>query len=104
MVAFNVVRARVRPEFEAEFLKANGDPGQEVERGLRSMVLVRTGEREFCLIGEWDSLDALAAARPVLGAWLDRMRPMVEEVAEGAEGQCVARLRPKVEPGDWRSC
>lgn len=106
MVAFNVVRARVRPEYETEFLKANDDPGHEVERGLRCMSLVRTGEREFCLIGEWDSLDALAAARPVLGRWMDRMRPMLEELSEGAEvsGRVVARLKPRVEAGDWRSC
>ena len=103
MVAFNVVRARVRPEYEAEFLRANDEPGHEVERGLRCMSLVRTGERELCLIGEWDSAEALATARSALGAWLERMRPMLEAEAE-LSGQCVARLRPKVEPGDWRSC
>ncbi|EYD75920.1 Uncharacterized protein Rumeso_02538 [Rubellimicrobium mesophilum DSM 19309] len=103
MVAYNVVRARVRPEFEAEFLRANDDPGHEMEEGLRSMSLVRTGDGEFCLIGEWDSLEAMTTARPALWAWLDRMRPMLEEGAE-VSGQCVARLRPRVAEGDWRSC
>jgi len=106
MVAFNLVQARVRPEFEAEFLKANGNPGCEVERGLRCMSLVRTDEHCYCFVGEWDSLDAMEAARPVLGAWLERMRPMLAETGEGAEvaGRVVARLKPRVEPGDHRSC
>lgn len=106
MVAFNVVRTRVRPEFEAEFLAVNDDPGHEVERGLRCMSLVRTDEHCYCFVGEWDSLDALTQARPVLGAWLDRLRPMLEELGEGGEvsGRVVARLKPRIEEGDCRSC
>ena len=103
MVAFNILRARVRPEFEAAFLKSNDDPGGEVQRGLRCMSLVRTDERCYCLVGEWDSLDALEAAQPVLGAWLARMRPMLVETDELA-GRVVARLKPRVEAGDHRSC
>lgn len=106
MVAFNVVRARVRPEFEAAFLKANDDPGHEVASGLRCMSLMRTAEHCYCFVGEWDSFDALTEARPVLGAWLENMRPMLEEMDEGSEmaGQVVARLKPRIEEGDWRSC
>ena len=106
MVAFNLVRARVRPEREAEFLEANDDPGHEVAQGLRCMSLVRTDEHCYCFVGEWDSLDALEAAQPVLGQWLDRMRPMLADLSDGAEvsGRVVARLRPRTEDGDWRSC
>jgi hypothetical protein len=107
MVAFNVVRARVRPEFEAEFLALNDNPGHEVARGLRCMSLVRTEEQHcYCFVGEWDSLDALAEAQPVLGQWLARMLPMLEETNESmaVAGKVVARLKPRVEAGDWRSC
>ena len=106
MVAFNMMRAQVRPEFEAEFLKANDNPGCEVEGGLRCMSLVRTGEHRYCLVGEWDSQGAMNAAQPVLNAWLERMRPMLVETGEVAEvaGPVVARLKPRIEPGDHRSC
>lgn len=106
MAAFNIVRAQVRPEFEAEFLKTNDNPGWEVERGLRCMSLVQTGEHSYCFVGEWDSLDAMEAARPVLGAWLDRMRPLLAGTEEGAgvAGRVVARLKPRIDPGDHRSC
>jgi hypothetical protein len=106
MMAVNLVRARVRPEREAEFLEANDDPGHEVGHGLRCMSLVRTDEHCYCFVGEWDSLAALEAAQPVLGQWLERMRPMLEDWSEDAEvsGRVVARLKPRIEDGDCRSC
>ena len=110
MVAFSVMRMRVRPECEAEFLALTGNPGHEVERGLRTACLVQTGERCYCLIGEWDSLDALDAARPLMSEDLDRLRPLLEElgegvgVAEAVAGRVVARLMPRIEEDDCRSC
>jgi hypothetical protein len=70
------------------------------------MSLVRTDEHCYVFVGEWDSLGAMEAAQPVLGAWLERMRPMLVEMGEGAEvaGRVVARLKPRVEMGDHRSC
>jgi hypothetical protein len=109
-VAFNMVRMRVKPDCESEFLALNENPGHEVERGLRTACLIRTGERCYCLIGEWDSLDALAAAGPAMGQDLDRLRPLLEDWAEGVgfadavSGAVIARLRPRIEEGDCRSC
>jgi hypothetical protein len=106
MVAFNLVRARVLPDREAEFLQANDDPGQGVGDGLRCMSLVRTDEHSYVFVGEWDSLDALAAARPALGRWIEGMRPMLEAWSDGADlsGRVVARMKPKADENDWRSC
>ena len=39
--------------------------------GLKRMTVVKTGERDFCFIGEWSGMDALAAARPAMIATLD---------------------------------
>ena len=39
---------------------------------MKSVAIIQTGERDFCLIGEWDSMDAIVAARPKMIATLDR--------------------------------
>ena len=39
--------------------------------GLKRMAVVKTGERDFCFVGEWSGMDALAAARPAMIAALD---------------------------------
>jgi hypothetical protein len=37
-------------------------------------VVIRTGDRTYCIIGEWDSLQNLAVARPKMIATLDTFR------------------------------
>jgi hypothetical protein len=83
MTAYNVVHMRVKPDREAEFLAMNRSPGHEVKAGLRSAALVRTGDRSYCFIGEWDSMDAIVAARPDMIADLNRMRDMLEDLGNG---------------------
>jgi hypothetical protein len=51
--------------------------------GVRNFWLVRSGERSFMVVGEWDSLDALAAARPAMIANLDKLRPLLEDLGGG---------------------
>jgi hypothetical protein len=51
--------------------------------GVRNFWLVRSGERSFMVVGEWDSLDALAAARPAMIANLDKLRPILEDLGGG---------------------
>ena len=52
MTAFNIVRMRVRPEFVDEVLRYYRDRDPRMP-GLKAMTLVQTGDRDFCLIGEW---------------------------------------------------
>ena len=40
-------------------------------------------ERSFIVVGEWDSAEALAAARPAMIANLDRLRPLLEDLGGG---------------------
>ncbi len=47
------------------------------------MALFKTGERTYCIVGEWDSYDALAAARPAMIATLDGFRDMLEDLGNG---------------------
>jgi hypothetical protein len=81
MTAFNVVRFRVKPGRDADFIAYHQ---QRISfAGARRLAMIKTGERTYCLIGEWDSMDSIAAARPQMIATLDGMRDMLEDLGNG---------------------
>lgn len=82
MTAFNVVRFRVKPGREEAFIAAHRRADAAFKGFLRGS-LVKTGERSFCLVGEWDSFDSIAAARPQMGALLDTFRADLEDLGPG---------------------
>ena len=51
--------------------------------GLRHANIIDAGEGRFCIIAEWDDLDALGAARPQMIATLDRFRDCLEDQGGG---------------------
>jgi hypothetical protein len=51
--------------------------------GSKRYVLIKTGERTYCVIGEWDSLASIVAARPNMIATLDTFRDMLEDLGGG---------------------
>jgi len=80
MTAINVVRFRVKPGRETEFVDAHRDlklPGN------RRVWLIKTGDRDFCIVGLWNELKDLAAARPAMIANLDKMRGSLEDLGGG---------------------
>jgi len=79
MTAMNIVRFRTKPGREDDFIEAHRGAARNWP-GFRSGRLVRTGERTFCIVGEWDGMDALAAARPAMIATLDAFRDMLEDL------------------------
>ena len=82
MAAFNAVRFHVKPGQNQAFLAAH----ERVDRdwpGLRRVNMIQTGEQTFCIIGEWDSMDAMAAARPEMIATLDSFRDTLEDLGNG---------------------
>lgn len=83
MTAYNAVRFRVKPGRDADFVAAHKDMSGIGMKGFRKAALVKTGERTYCFIGEWNSMDDLAAARPQMIANLDRVRPMLEDLGVG---------------------
>ncbi|HTV70214.1 MAG TPA: DUF718 domain-containing protein [Rhizobiaceae bacterium] len=85
MTAYNSVRMRVKAGREADYLKSHEqmDGTALKAAGLRKFSIIKTGERTYCVIGEWDSFDSLAKARPVMIAQLDRMRDMLEDLGGG---------------------
>jgi hypothetical protein len=107
--ACSVIRLRLRPEFEAEFLARHDNPCAEVEEGLCQSYLVQTGERSYVLIGEWLSANAMRTAEPVLLQSLDQIRHMFEDLgggqghAEPMWGRVVASHRFPRAVGDYWS-
>lgn len=99
MTAFNIVRFRVKPGRERQFI--------EVHRSIRPQFtgfsggdLVQTGERTFCMVGKWRDMKALVAARPQMIAVLDQLRDMLEDLGgdlgltDPVSGESVANFTP----------
>ncbi len=82
MAAFNVVRFRVKSGREQEFLDAHKKISSDWS-GLRHINMVKTGDRSYCIIGEWDDMDSLAKARPNMIATLDSFRDTLEDLGGG---------------------
>lgn len=82
MTAFNVVRFRVKPGREEEFLEAHRRSRADFA-GFKRFTMIKTGERSYCVIGEWDNIEHLAAARPKMIAMLDTFRGTLEELGGG---------------------
>jgi hypothetical protein len=82
MTAYNVVRFKVKPGREQEFL----DVHRHLERdfpGMRRGGLIKTGDRAYCFVGEWDGMASIASARPAMIANLDRFRDTLEDLGNG---------------------
>jgi hypothetical protein len=82
MTAFNAVRFRVKPGRDQDFLDAHKNI-QADWPGLRHVNIIKTGEQAYCIIAEWNDMEALAAARPQMIATLDTFRDTLEDVGDG---------------------
>ena len=92
MTAFNAVRFRVKPGRNQDFLDAH----EAVDRdwpGLRHVNVIQTGDQAYCIIGEWESMDALATARPQMIATLDTFRDMLDGDTDPVSGPVVLQLK-----------
>jgi hypothetical protein len=99
MTAFNVVRFRVKPGGEAKFVEAHRKAKLD-SPGFRRGALVKTGERTYCMIGEWNDFASLAASREQMIGILDSFRDTLEDLGGGlgvtdpVSGEAVVELRP----------
>ena len=82
MPAFNVVRFRVRPGEDEAFLDAHRE-GRAAWPGLKRGTVIKTGERTYCLIGEWPDVETLRASTPRMIATLDTFRATLEDLGGG---------------------
>ena len=82
MTAYNVVRFRVKPGSEQQFIDLHKQvkPGF---KGFRGGALIKTGDRTFCFVAEWTNFQKIAAARPQMIGLLDQMRDLLEDLGGG---------------------
>jgi len=82
MTAFNVVRFRVKPGREQEFIEAHRKANVDFPR-CRRAAIVKTGDRAYCFVGEWERFDDIVAARPQMVKILDSFRDTLEDLGSG---------------------
>ena len=82
MTAFNVVRFRVKPGSEAQFVEQHRK-ARPAFRGFLGGSLVKTGDQTFCFVGEWRNFQSIVNARPQMIAMLDGVRGMLEDLGSG---------------------
>ena len=63
MIAFNVVRFKVKPGMDETFLDAHRKVVADWP-GMRHANIIKTDDQRYCIIAEWESMEALAASRP----------------------------------------
>jgi quinol monooxygenase YgiN len=99
MAAINIVRFRVRPGSEEQFIEEHQRLRPEFE-GFLGGSLVRTGDQSFCMIGEWEDFQSIVDARPLMISFLDSVRHMLEDlggdlgVTDPVSGEVALRLLP----------
>lgn len=104
MTAMNIVHMRVKPGSDEQFLQIHRTFGADRPNGSRNFWVVKTGEHAYCIVGEWDSMVDLVAARPSMIANLDRLRPLLEDLGGGRgvtepwSGEVVVNLRSEMSP------
>jgi quinol monooxygenase YgiN len=74
---------RVKPGHAEDYLAFHRERSLAEMEGMQRLTVVQTGDRDYCFIGEWDSMDALAAARPTMIAMLDSFRDWLEDLGGG---------------------
>jgi hypothetical protein len=82
MTAFNTVRFKVKPGRDQDFLDAHRNVHDEWP-GLRHIHMIKTGERSYCLIAEWNDMDSIANARPNMIKTLNSFRDVLEDLGGG---------------------
>lgn len=99
VTTYNVVRMRVKPGRNEDYIEAHRSVDRDSFEGMRAFTIIQTGDRDFCVIGEWNDREALVAARPKMIATLDRFRDMLDDlgsdlgVTDPVSGEAVFELR-----------
>src|SRR3982750_1177796 len=85
MTAFNVVRFRVKPGREQEFIDAHRRM-KPTMAGCTRAAIFKTGDRTYCVVAEWESYQSIANARPEMIGMLDSFRDDLEDLGGGLGG------------------
>ena len=99
MTAFNVVRFKVKPGHEQKFIDEHRKAKPDFP-GFRRGALIKTGERTYCFIGEWDDYASVTVAEERMVRILDRFRDTLEDLGGGlgvtdpVSGEVVVDVKP----------
>lgn len=83
MTAYNVVRFRVKPGKDQAFIDSQRSIAGRQMKGFLGGSLIKTGDRTYCLIGQWTSFADIVDARPAMISILDESRSLLEDLGEG---------------------
>jgi hypothetical protein len=98
MTAFNVVRFRVKPGREDKFIDEHRKAKADFP-GMRRAALVKTGDRTYCMVAEWNDMSSIVGARERMIGMLDRFRDTLEDLGGGhgvtdpVSGEVVVELK-----------
>jgi len=102
MTAMNVVHMRVKAGREDEFLAVHRTFQASAVPGSRNFWVVKSGERDYIVVGEGGEMADLVQARPQMIANLDKLRPLLEDLGGGRgvtepwSGEVVLHQRPEM--------
>ena len=91
MTAYNVVRFRVQPGAEQQFIDRHKQAKPNF-KGFRGGALVKTGDGTFCFVAEWVNFQKIAAARPQMIGLLDDLGGGLG-VTDPVSGEVVVSLK-----------
>jgi Antibiotic biosynthesis monooxygenase len=100
MTAYNVVRFRVKPGMEQQFIEAQRKSTETPLPGALGGALIKTGDRTYCFIVQWKSFGDIVAARTQMISFLDEVRPLLEDLGNGlgvtdpVSGEAVFEIKP----------
>lgn len=83
MTAMNIVRMKVKSGHEVAYLEEHRARRAEMYPGMTRFSVVKTGDREYMIVGEWENMDALVAARPAMIETLNAFRNRLEDLGGG---------------------
>ncbi len=73
MAGFNIVHYKIKDGMEEDFLKAHAWMSP-LPPGFKRANLIKTGDLQYCLVGEWESSQDARNANPQMISMLDRFR------------------------------
>ena len=83
MSAFNIVRLRVKPGHEEQFIAAHRNADTSGFVGFHGASIIKTGDRAYCFIGEWDDFSSIEKSRAEMIKSLEGFRDDLEDLGHG---------------------
>jgi hypothetical protein len=82
MTAYNIVRFRVKPGHEQEFIDAHRNAKPNF-KGFIEGAMVKTGDQTYCFVAKWTNFKRIADARPGMIGMLNSFRHCLDDLGNG---------------------